>query len=350
MSTLPKTFNRRSDCSMAGAPESQDSANTGRDSSARHTQGRNLVAKVHIQSIVDRRRGRLKKRWWPDGDWLAGFRKKPHPPEPVPQEPPRIGIALGGGFARGLAHIGVLRVLENSGVPIHCITGVSAGAIAAAAYASGATTAEIERLAVSMRFGDVARWSIGRLGFAGNERMERFLRKLLKQFRFEDMPMPLGVVATDIVTGEPVLFHGKGDVILPIRASCAYPGLFQPVPYGDRMLVDGAMSMEVPARLARSLGATHVISVHLPMQNNASRPRNVFQVVNRCFQIMQTRTEDGWRRQSDIVIAPDVRGIEWDAFKSAQQLMDAGRRATEAALPQLYECRFNTSLAVPRSS
>jgi NTE family protein len=257
------------------------------------------------------------------------------PAAPVAFEPPRIGLALGGGFARGIAHVGVLRVLEQNHIAVHCIAGVSAGSICAAAFASGANAAEIGKAAAAMRFADVARWSICRMGFVVSERMVRFLGKLLKCNRFEEMRIPLGVVATDLVTGEPVLFRDTGDVFAPIRASCSYPGLFAPVRYDDRLLVDGAMSMEVPAEVARSLGATRVISVHLPMQNRAAKPSNMFQVVNRCFQIMQTRTEGGWREHSDLVITPDVRGIEWDAFKSAAQLVEAGEQAALAALPAI---------------
>jgi NTE family protein len=250
-------------------------------------------------------------------------------------EPPRIGIAMGGGFARGLAHIGVLRVFERNQIPIHCVTGVSAGAIAAAAFASGANTEEIQEIGGTMKFGDVARWSICRMGFVVSERMERFLRKLLKCYRFEEMTMPFGAIATDVITGEPVAFHGEGDVCLPIRASCSYPGLFQPVPYQDRLLVDGAMSVEVPAALARALGANKVVSVHLPMQNLAAKPSNLFQVVNRCFQIMQARTEHGWKAASDLVIQPNVRGVEWDGFKSAAVLIEAGEQAALEALPEI---------------
>ena len=147
--------------------------------------------------------------------------------------------------------------------------------------------------------------------------------------------MPLAVVASDLVTGKPVIFRGHGDVVVPIRASCSYPGLFQPVRYKSRLLVDGAMSTEIPALLARHLGATHVISVHLPVQSAAQAPRNVFQVVNRCFQIMQMRSEDGWRAQSDLVIEPDVRGIEWDGFDCGPAMVKAGEAAALAALPRV---------------
>ena len=248
---------------------------------------------------------------------------------------PKIGLALGGGFARGVAHVGVLRVLEREGIPIHCVTGVSAGAIVAAAYASGAEIDEIAKVGCAMRFADVAKWSICRLGLLGSERMAAFLKRLLKKTRFEEMKIPLGVLATDIRSGDPVLFHENGDVILPIRASCSYPGLFQPIRYHDRLLVDGAMSVEVPASLARQMGATHVISVALPMQGPEVAPSNMMQVVNRCFQILQRRAEDTWRRHSDAIICPDVSGVEWDGFKSGTQMIQAGELAAEAALPQI---------------
>jgi NTE family protein len=248
---------------------------------------------------------------------------------------PRIGLALGGGFARGIAHAGVLEVFERYQIPIHCIAGVSAGSIVAAAYASGASPAEIARAGCSMRLGDVARWSIGRMGFVVSERMQRFLEKLLKRYRFEEMKIPLGVLATDLCTGETVPFRDTGDVFLPIRASCSYPGLFQPVRRDGRLLVDGAMSMEIPALLARQLGATHVVSVHLPAQGGERPPSNMFQVVNRCFQILQTRTEDSWRSASDLVITPDVRAIEWDGFGCGPELLKVGEVAALAAIPKI---------------
>jgi NTE family protein len=250
---------------------------------------------------------------------------------------PKIGLALGGGFARGIAHAGVLGVLQRHGIPIHCITGVSAGAIVAAAFASGASPDEIQRAGCTMRFGHVASWRFGRMGFVASERMERFLVRLLKRYRFEEMQIPLGVIATDLATGEPEQFRDSGDVFLPIRASCSYPGLFRPVAWKGRLLVDGAISVEIPALLARQLGATHVISVHLAAPAGGAVPRNMFQVVNRCFQILQKGNEEVWRRHSDLVIAPDVREVEWDGFERARDLIRAGEAAAEAALPAILE-------------
>lgn len=255
----------------------------------------------------------------------------------VSESPVRIGLALGGGFARGIAHAGVLKVLEQHRIPIHCVTGVSAGSVVAAAYASGAATEEIAIAGCSMRFGDVGRWSLGRLGVIGSECMNRFLEKLLKAYRFEQMRIPLGVVATDLATGEPVPFAGSGMVFDPIRASCSYPGLFQPVSYQGRLLVDGAMSVGSPAALARQLGATHVISVSLPAAAPGALPSNMFQVVSRCFQILQSRFEDSWRSETNLVIAPDVRGVDWNAFDRGPEVIQAGEAAALAALPSIQE-------------
>src|SRR5437762_8686616 len=128
---------------------------------------------------------------------------------------PRIGLALGGGFARGIAHTGVLMAFERHGIPLHCVTGVSAGSIVAAAYASGVTPDDIARAGSSVRFRDVARWSLCRMGFMATERMKRFLERLLKAHRFEEMRIPLGIVATDLCSGEAVSFRDSGDVFVP---------------------------------------------------------------------------------------------------------------------------------------
>jgi NTE family protein len=248
---------------------------------------------------------------------------------------PRIGLALGGGFARGIAHVGILRVLERENIPLHCITGVSAGAIVAAAYASGATSDEIGTVGSAMRFGDIARWTISRLGLAGSERMTAFLQKLMKKMQFDDMRIPLGVVATDIRTGKAVAFREHGDVAPAIRASCAYPGLFRPFEINGRMYVDGAMSIEVPSQLARTMGATHVIAVCIPNQDETFEPHHMLEVISRCFQIMMSHNEEVWRKQSDVVLMPDVGAIPWDGFSNAMRMIEAGERAAEQALPQI---------------
>jgi len=276
------------------------------------------------------------------GGFFDGLRRYSRPAGIIPatestDPAPRIGLALGGGFARGIAHAGVLKALEQHHIPIHCITGVSAGAIVAAAYASGATPTEIARTGCAMRFGDVGRWRLGRLGLVSSERMNGFLKRLMRTSRFEEMRIPLGILATDLSTGQPVAFHGSGNVFEPIRASCSYPGLFHPIRYHGRLLVDGAMSMEIPAALARQLGATHVVSVALPVHRPSALPSNMFQVVNRCFQILQSLSESNWRSETDLVMTPDVRGVDWNGFECGPQLIEAGESAALAAIPKLRE-------------
>ncbi len=268
----------------------------------------------------------------------------------VSSREPAIGLALGGGFARGIAHIGVLRIFEQHNVPIRYIAGVSAGAIVAAAYASGTSPDEIARIAGTMRFSDVASWSISKMGFSSSKPMEAFLEKLLKKLRFEDMRIPLLVAATDLNTGDPVCFHSKGDVRIPVRASCSYPGMFQPIPYQGRLLVDGAMSVDIPAYPLRRLGASRIVAVHLPMQQSGLLPLNLFQVVNRCFQIMQKRLQPQWRKFADVVIEPDVTGQNWDGFVSAAQMIEAGEKAALAALPEIRKWLDNGVRSTARNS
>jgi NTE family protein len=248
----------------------------------------------------------------------------------------RIGLAFGGGFARGVAHVGVLDVFRRHRIPIHCVTGVSAGAMVAAAYASGTPLEDIAQIGCSMRFGDVGRLRPGRLGLVSSQCMEQFLARLLKRNRFDEMQMPLGVVATDLSTGEPVSFSRSGDVLTPLRASCAFPGLFKPVRHEGRLLVDGAIGMTVPAALARQLGATHVVGVAVSPRT-ASEPANMLEVVGRCFQILQSRTDDAWRHDSDLMIVPDVGGVDWNAFNRGPDLIAAGEAAALAALPTIRQ-------------
>lgn len=259
--------------------------------------------------------------------------------------PVRIGLALGGGFARGIAHIGVLKVLEEEHIPLHCIAGVSAGSLVGAAFASGRSAAEIGAMASHMRLYDLAFFSLCRLGLMHTERMSGFLHKLLKVYRFEEMQVQFGVVATDLKSGGAMLFRKEGDVTTPIRASCAFPGLFQPVAFQGQLLTDGAISMEVPAAAARHMGATHVLSIALPYED-LSEPTNVAGVVNRCFQILQVRTEDSWRKHSDIVVTPAVESVPWNGFDHATQMVEAGEAAARAALPQIRQWLEAAAVAV----
>ena len=267
--------------------------------------------------------------WWP-------WRRESRIAEPAaPPLPPRIGLALGGGFARGIAHIGVLRVFERHGIPIHAVAGISAGSMVAAAYAAGADTASIERIARGMRFRDVARWTVSRMGLAGSERMVPFLQRLLPCTCFEQMRIPLAIVAADLITGVPVVFRGPGDVILPIRASCSYPGLFQPVRSNGYCLVDGYIAREVPSEALATMGVDRIVAVHLPTPASGVDPQNVFSIVHRCFQVMGRRLDHEWRAHADLVIEPDVAQVAWDGFNDTGALIEMGERAAYDALPEI---------------
>ena len=258
-------------------------------------------------------------------------RKTPVAASPIPA----IGVALGGGFARGIAHIGVLKVLEQEGIPVRVITGTSVGALIGACYCSGLTPAEMEDVARNTRFTSFARWTLSRCGFASNDRMIAYLTRTLKCKTFEDLRIPLGVTATNFNTGEGVVFH-SGSMIDPVRASCAYPGMFLPVEIRGRYFIDGMLSHPVPTRPAREMGADRVLAVHLKgTWANGGPPRHLFEVIGQSFAIAQDAMSSLWREAADLVIEPDVAGFGYDDFKRADDLVRAGEVAMRAALPEV---------------
>ncbi len=248
---------------------------------------------------------------------------------------PAIGIALGGGFARGIAHVGVLKVLEEEGIPVRMIAGTSVGALIGAAYCSGVTIAELEEVAYKVRFTTFARWTLSRYGFASNDRMVSFLTRTLKVQTFEELRIPLGVTATDFNTGEGTVFT-SGSIIDPVRASCAYPGMFLPVEIRGRWLVDGMLSHPVPTRPLRVMGAERVLAVHLRGQwSKTTAPRHLLDVVGQSFAIAQDMMSPVWKSAADLVIEPDVAGFDYDDFKRAGELIRVGEQAMRAALPEV---------------
>jgi len=248
---------------------------------------------------------------------------------------PAIGLALGGGFARGIAHVGVLKVLEEEGIPVRMIAGTSVGALIGAAYCSGVTIAELEEVAYKVRFTTFARWTLSRYGFATNDRMVSFLTRTLKVQTFEELRIPLGVTATDFNTGEGMVFT-SGSIIDPVRASCAYPGMFLPVEICGRWLVDGMLSNPVPTRPLRAMGAERVLAVQLKGQwSKTTAPRHLFDVIGQSFAIAQDMMSSVWRTAADLVIEPDVAGFDYDDFKRAGELIRVGEVAMRRALPEV---------------
>ncbi len=259
----------------------------------------------------------------------------------APPARPRVGLALGGGFARGIAHIGVLKVLQENKIPIDCIAGTSVGGLIAAAYACGSPLKELERQASATRFKDFARWTLSWLGLASNERLESYLHKFCTVCRFEQMKIPLAIAATDLGTGEPVYFT-TGELGQPLRASCAYPGLFLPVEYDGRVLVDGFLAAPVPVDAVRQMGAEVVIAVYLESSPLDEKPKNMADVIWRSFSIMQRHAVENWRQKADVIIQPDVQPFVWDDFVKTPQLIAAGEAAARQALP-----RIRAALAPP---
>ena len=248
---------------------------------------------------------------------------------------PRIGVALGGGFARGIAHIGVLKVLEEERIPIHCLAGTSVGALIGAGYCSGLSAAELETVARRARFRDFARWTVSRYGFASNERMIRFLNSFLKVQQFEDLVIPFAVATTDFATGKGVIFR-SGPLADAVRASCAYPGFFSPVSIGGKWLVDGMLAHPVPAVPVAEMGATHIIAISLKTTwSLGGAPRHLFDVIGQCFAIALENNARQWRSAATLVVEPDVSGFAYDDFSRTPELLEAGEKAMRAAMSQV---------------
>jgi NTE family protein len=261
------------------------------------------------------------------------FRAFAYGNEQKPTERPRVGLALAGGFARGIAHIGVLRVLQEAGIPIDCVAGTSVGALIAVGFCAGTSLDEMEKVGASTSFTDFGRWTPSWLGLATNHRMEKYLARLTPAKTFEELQTPLAIAATDIVEGVSV-YYSHGPIIPPLRASCAYPGLFVPIQYENRTLVDGFLTAPVPIEGALLLGADIVVAVYLE-SGNVEQPRTFTDILSRSFNIMQRHSDLAWRTQADIIIEPDVKHFVWDDFSKTPDMVAAGELAALSALPQI---------------
>src|SRR5712664_4092796 len=269
--------------------------------------------------------------------WLRTAKDKLHSfafgEQSEPAERPRVGLALAGGFARGIAHIGVLRVLGEAGIPIDCVAGTSVGALIGAGYCAGASLEEMQNIGSVTSFADFGRWTPSWLGLATNQRMEKYLARFAPVKTFEELQTPLAVATTDINAGVSV-YYSHGPIAPVIRASCAYPGLFVPIQYDGRTLVDGFLTAPVPIEGALLLGADVVIAVYLEA-GTVEQPRTFTDVLSRAFNIVQRHSDLSWRTQADVVIEPDVKTFVWDDFSKTPEMVAAGEAAALAALPQI---------------
>jgi NTE family protein len=258
-------------------------------------------------------------------------------PQKVTTTPPQLslGLALGGGFARGMVHIGVLKVLEEAGIPIAAIAGTSSGSIVGAAYCSGRSAGEMAEIGRRLRFWDFARWTLCRGGFCTNDRLVSLLARLYICKDFSELRIPLAVIATELATGQPAIFR-SGSLSDAIRASCAYPGVFTPISIDGVLHVDGMLSYEVPTTPLKQMNIGCVLGVHLRSRwNAAASPRHFFDVIGQCFAIAQTRMSLQWAHDADLLLEPDVGNFAFDDFGRAAELIAIGEDSMRSALPAL---------------
>jgi NTE family protein len=246
---------------------------------------------------------------------------------------PKVGLALAGGFARGIAHIGVLRAFRDAGIPIDCVAGTSVGALIGAGFCSGLSLEKMQEIGQSTTFADFGRWTPSWLGLATNQRMEKYLARMTPATTFAELKIPLAISATDINAGV-TIYYLNGALAPPLRASCAYPGLFVPIQYEGRTLVDGFLTAPVPVEGALIQGADIVIAVYLDA-GGIENPRTAVDIISRSFNIIQKHTDVTWRQQANVIIEPDVSSFAWDDFTKTPELVAAGEAAAMNALPEI---------------
>ncbi len=259
----------------------------------------------------------------------------PVPPVPKPApKPPVIGLALGGGAARGFAHIGVIQVLEEAGIRPDLVIGTSAGSLVAALYASGKSGTELATLAQSMDGGAIADWSFPGRGLIRGEALARFVREHTGGKRIEQMRLPLGIVAADLDSGEGIVFR-VGDTGVAVRASSAVPAVFQPVRIGAREFVDGGLVAPVPVRFARQMGAQLVIAVDISEAPDGAATGDAMRMLLQTFSIMGRSINQFELAQADIVLRPKLAGVSGADFTARTRSIQAGREAAQAMLGEL---------------
>ena len=254
----------------------------------------------------------------------------------VQKRPPRIGLVLGGGAARGFAHVGVIQVLEEAGIRPSLVVGTSAGSLVAAFYASGKTGAQLQQVAESMEEANFADWTfpIFNRGMLRGEALSRYVNMQVNGRLIENMPLPLGIVATDLNSGQGMLFQ-RGDTATAVRASSAVPALFQPVKISGRDYVDGGLVSPVPVRYARQMGAELVIAVDISSSPEGNSASDTLQILMQTFSIMGKSINSFELREADIVVRPALLGVASADFSARRRSIEAGRMAMQAVLPQL---------------
>jgi len=260
----------------------------------------------------------------------------------MPSSPPKIGLALSGGAARGMAHVGVLRALAENNIPIHCLAGTSAGSIVGGAYASGMSIDEIAEFGRELRWRHIGRVTMSRFGLQSNKRLESYLRSRFPITKFEDLPIPFAAVATDLKSNAAVVMKDQGDMPFAIRASCTIPGWYVPVADDQgRQLVDGGLVAVIPSAVTRSLGADVVIAVDVNSVGatffGSSSSSSFIGVLLQSMMVIQKTVSARQLEMSDFVISPKVGHIRWDRLRRVDELMDAGYEAGLESIAKIRE-------------
>ncbi|MBX3623611.1 MAG: patatin-like phospholipase family protein [Rhizobacter sp.] len=255
-------------------------------------------------------------------------------PVVTPPRPLRVGLALGGGAARGFAHIGVIQVLEENGVKVDYVAGTSAGSLVAALYASGRNGAALAAMADQMDESAFADWAFPGRGLIRGEALARYVRENTGGRTIEQMVVPLGIVATDLDSGQPILFQ-RGDAGTAVRASSSVPAVFTPVKIGTREYVDGGLVSPVPVRFARQMGAELVIAVDISAIPDGAPTGDPMRMLLQTFAIMGKSINTFELREADVVLRPKLAGVSSADFSNRKRSIQAGRDAMTAALPEL---------------
>lgn len=259
---------------------------------------------------------------------------EPPPTATLPPAKPVIALALGGGAAKGFAHIGVIKALEAQGIVADIVVGTSAGAVVGAMYAAGRNGFELQELAISLDEAEVSDWSLPDRGVLKGEALAVFINKAIGHAPIEKLPKKFGAVATDLANGEPIVFR-SGDTGTAVRASSSVPGVFQPVAIRGHEYVDGGLVSPVPVRFAREMGADFVIAVDISNKPQAAKTKSSLDVLLQTFAIMGQSIKRSELPQADIVIRPDIAQLASTDFKTRHLAVLEGEKATAQALPAL---------------
>lgn len=280
------------------------------------------------------------------------------PPEPPPEPPPvvvpppRIALVLGGGAARGFAHVGVIKMLEAQGLSPDIVVGTSAGSVVGALYAGGFSGFELQRKALELDEKAVSDWVLPNRGFLKGESLQQYINEALRGRTIETLPRVLGIVATDLHSGAQVVFR-RGDTGLAVRASSSVPGVFQPVTINGREYVDGGLTSPVPVKAARDLGADIVIAVDISKNPVRAKVRDTIEVLLQTFTIMGRAIAAQEMQGADVVISPATDELASASFESRNLAILEGEKAALAAMPGIRqkiaerEERFRTLASRP---